>query len=600
LAFWTIEGNIAGQQKRDTVAIGSSTTMTAPAGVRPRATDGRSSLAVICVTRGPGPRVAALLDTLRPAANEIVVALDDRADPDVRADLAAVADRILLYPYLDPVDRPLPWLFEQCRMDWVLSIDDDEIPSLALIEALPTLCAARDVTHYSLPRRWLFPDLGTYLDDAPWRPDYQLRLVRTDARFIRFSDEFHRPIAAAGPGRFLELPLWHVDTIIRSHEQRLEKARRYEQTRPGMRVGARALNFAFYVPEARVDAPLAAVPAGDRALIETVLSGRMPGGSERAEVMRATREEIDAYWPSSAPAAQAGTLELLERPAQLIAGEQRTIDVRVRNSGEAGWPWGWDCTPEVRLGSRWFTDDGVEITATQMRSALAAPLGPGQSDVVPVHVLAPERPGRYRVEIDLIHEHVRWFGVGISYSLLVEPRRRIAVMGGAEAVAEVAKLLEAAPELDPVVVRAFGPSGRDGYAEEWGVREYLLGATPANRGAFILTVAARTLRLAAVVGAMRLGRKPSLPRGGGEFLTALGRSRLLVFADLDSPPWARELWRVAVSVYAARALNVPVAVHTDSLDATGRESRVLTALIMAAAIVTFSDVSELLPLVTRN
>ena len=173
-------------------------------------------------------------------------------------------------------------------------------------------------------------------------------------------------------------------------------------------------------------------------------------------------------------------------------------------------------------------------------------------------------------------------------------------MGGAEAVAEVAKLLEAAPELDPVVVRAFGPSGRDGYAEEWGVREYLLGATPANRGAFILTVAARTLRLAAVVGAMRLGRKPSLPRGGGEFLTALGRSRLLVFADLDSPPWARELWRVAVSVYAARALNVPVAVHTDSLDATGRESRVLTALIMAAAIVTFSDVSELLPLVTRN
>ena len=580
--------------------MGSSTTITAPAGVQPRATDGRSSLAVICVTRGPGPRVAALLDTLRPAASEIVVALDDRADPDVRADLTAVADRIFLYPYLEPVDRPLPWLFEQCRTDWVLSIDDDEIPSVALIEALPTLCAARDVTHYSLPRRWLFPDLGTYLDDAPWRPDYQLRLVRTDARFIRFSDEFHRPIAAAGPGRFLELPLWHVDTIIRSHEQRLEKARRYERTRPGMRVGARALNFAFYVPEARVDAQLASVPAVDRALIEAVLSGRVPGGTERAEVTCVTREEIDAHWPSSEPGDQAGSLELLERPLQLIAGEQRTIDVRVHNTGQAGWPWGWDCAPEIRLGSRWFAGDGLEVGASQMRSALAAPLRPGQSDVVPVHVLAPEQPGRYRVEIDLIHEHVRWFGVGVSCSVLVQPRRQIAVMGGAEAVADVARLLEAVPELEPVVIRPFGPAGPDGYAEEWGIREYLLGDAPTSRGAFILTVLARTLRLAAAVGAMRLGRKPSLPRGGAEFLTAVGRSHLLVFADLDAPPWTRELWRAAVAVHAARALGVPVAVQLGSVGANGKGSRVLTALIVAAAAVTFSDASELLPLVTPS
>src|SRR5438445_108015 len=81
-------------------------------------------------------------------------------------------------------------------------------------------------------RRWLFPDTSTYLDAAPWRPDYQLRLIRTDARLIRFSDEFHRPIAAAGPGRFVQQPIWHVDPLLRTFEQRLEKARRYERTRP--------------------------------------------------------------------------------------------------------------------------------------------------------------------------------------------------------------------------------------------------------------------------------------------------------------------------------------------------------------------------------
>ena len=94
-------------------------------------------------------------DSLRPVADEILVALDERADPEVSNDLATVADRILVYPYAEPVDRPLPWLYEQCRGEWALTIDDDEIPSVALVEALPELCADASVTHYWLPRRWL-------------------------------------------------------------------------------------------------------------------------------------------------------------------------------------------------------------------------------------------------------------------------------------------------------------------------------------------------------------------------------------------------------------------------------------------------------------
>ena len=574
-------------------------TITEPVRARSRPLNARASLSVLCMTAGPGSRVAALLDRLRPVAEEIVVALDSRADPSVQAELAVVADRIVLYPYREPVDRPLPWLFTQCRADWALSIDDDEIPSLALIEALPRLCAADDVTHYSLPRRWLFPDTRAFLDEAPWRPDYQLRLFRTDARVIRFSDEFHRPIVATGPGRFLELPLWHVDTVIRSHAERLEKARRYERTRPGMRVGARALNFAFYLPESRLEPRLAAVPVGDRAMIDAVLAGSMPVGPERAEVTAVTRAEIDAQWPSSEPQAQAGRLELLAHASRLIAGEQRTFDVRVHNTGATGWPWGWDGVPEVRLGSRWFADDGTEVRATQMRSVFSAELGPGESDVVPVHVLAPGKPGRYRVEIDLIHEHVRWFGVGVNRAVLVEPRRRVAVMGGDEAVADVARLLETIPELEPIVLRPFGPTGPKGYAEGWGVRGYLLGDAPQPRGAFIATVVARTLRLCASVAAMRLGRRPSLPRGGGEFLTAVHDCELLVFADLDAPPWSRELWRAVVGVHAARALGVPVAVRRTRDGEQRFVPRVLTALIACGAFATYDDVSELVPFLQR-
>src|SRR5438128_239428 len=100
----------------------------------------RAPLSVALMTAGPGPRVAALLASLRDVAEEILVAVDDRADASVCADLAGVADRLAVYPYAEPVDRPLPWLCSQCRSEWTLVIDDDELPSLALIEALPSLC----------------------------------------------------------------------------------------------------------------------------------------------------------------------------------------------------------------------------------------------------------------------------------------------------------------------------------------------------------------------------------------------------------------------------------------------------------------------------
>ena len=552
---------------------GGSPTATALTSALPRARSARARLSVCCMTRGPGARVAALLDTLRSAADEIVVAVDDRADPSVPRDLGAVADRVILYPYAEPVDRPLPWLFDQCRGDWVLALDDDEIPSLALIEALPGLCAAEDVTHYLLPRRWLFPDSSTYLDEAPWRPDYQLRLVRADRRFLRFSDEFHRPITTAGPGRFLEFPLWHADTILRSFEQRLEKARGYEVTRPGMRVGARALNFAFYLPDARGDRALVPVSPAEQAHIDAVLEAEPPAGPELAEADVVTREQIDARWPATEPDLQSGCLELLERPRVLIAGEQRTLDVRVHNTGEAVWQWGWDCVPEVRLGSRWYDAEGAEVLASQLRSAFPAELAPGRSDLVPVHVLAPGVPGRYRVEIDLIHEHVRWFGVGVSCAVLVRPRRLVAAIGDEAAIRGVARLLETVPELELVALRRSPAEAPAGYAEAVDGRSYLFDAAPRLKPAFSAVLAWRSLRLVLAALAVRRGREPRLPRGGDEFLGVLRACELIVVAGPDAPAYRRERWHVALTVRIAALLGAAVAVGANPSELLPRIAR---------------------------
>jgi len=515
---------------------------------RPRPRRRHARLSVICMTAGPGPRVAALLGLLRAAADEIVVAVDNRADPSVRTHVAAVADRVVLYPYADPVDRPLPWLVEQCRSDWALALDDDEVPGCRLVEALPALVADERVAHYSIPRRWIYPDVSTFLDEAPWTPDYQPRLIRTDGRHVRFSAELHRPIVVTGPGRFVDTPVWHLDPVLHTFEDRRAKARRYEDARPGLRVGARALNFAFYLPETRPAAPLGRVPADDRAAVEAVLAAGPPVGPPRAESASVTREAIDACWPASALEPQAGTLELLEQPRTLRAGEQRTVDVRVRNAGPATWPWGDDCEPRVRVGVRWFDHSGRELHAARLWTTLPAPIEPRESDLVPVHLRAPDAPGRYQARLGLLQEHVGWFGAVAECEITTLPRRRVAVAGTAETVARVSRVLESFPEVELLVLRR---SPRtvvlDGYPEATDCRAYLFDGAPQARGLFAVVFLWRSLRL--LTGS---------PRRARLFVETVRGCELVVAAGHDGPPLRRERAALALAAWKARLLGVRV------------------------------------------
>src|SRR5204863_2641795 len=133
------------------------------------------------------------------------------------------------------------------------------------------------------------------------------------------------------------------------------------------------------------------------------LAGLRPEGEAAAAIERVGREEIDALWPERL-GAQDGTLEIVEEPRTLTAGEQHAVDVLVRNTGSATWQWGRDAEPAVRCASWWDADDRT----TAVWTPLPAPVEPGGSAVVPVHVRAPSDPGTHVLHIDLVHEGVRW------------------------------------------------------------------------------------------------------------------------------------------------------------------------------------------------
>ncbi|MDP9284938.1 MAG: hypothetical protein M3P41_08315, partial [Actinomycetota bacterium] len=420
-----------------------------------------------------------------------------------------------------------------CRGEWIFNIDDDEVPSRALLDELPSLFNRTEVTHCWIARRWLYPDSSSFLDEAPWNLEYQLRLVRSDPRFLQFSDEFHRPVVCDGPMRFVEAPLWHLDTAVNPRERRLAKAVAYEQARPGMRVGPFSHNTGFYVPELRGALRLSPIPAEDVPLIEGVLAARSFAG-DAAQVEHADRGEIDAAWPGEPhpPSLYNARIELISPPSPLVAGVRQTIPARLTNLGDLPWRRGGSIT----VGVRW---DGQ---TEGVRSSLPATVAPGETIAVPVHVDPPAGSRSRLLEIDLVHEHVRWFGMTIGLQVEIVAARRVAVLGAEEQVAELLRALLLIPAVEPVLLDWDRPLPRRyGHQRLRGAGGHLFG--PCG-----------TARAGALVRAARLVLRP------GNHLPLQGFERLLIAGDGRRPgaPPNRERLYVLATAAAARRLGVPV------------------------------------------
>jgi hypothetical protein len=522
------------------------------------------ALSVCCMTGGREPvRTAAVLELLRPVADEVLVAVDDRAE-DALTQLAAVADRLLTYPFAEPGDRPIGWLFRECRGPWILNLDDDEVASPALIAVLPGLLERGGFTHAWIARRWLYPDVDTFLAEPPWGGEYQLRVVRGDSPLIQFSDEFHRPVIAQGPARYVEEPLWHLDTAVNPVERRRAKALEYERARRGMRIASFSHNSGLYVPELRPGVRTAPVPHEDLAVIRGVLAAK-PAGIVNASVERATQTDVDEHWagPPWPETLYRTRLEILERPPFLVAGVPQEIAVRVENRSDRLWLWGPEGHPEIRVSYRWAGDERGSL-----RTPLPSDLHPGESLVVPVDVLPPDEPGRRRLEVDLVHEHVRWFEQPARLDVEVRARRRIAVAGAGEALERVLDKLVESPELEPFVLlpgREPVP-GLGDVPQAAGLRGYIVGSD-------------RPQSLSRAL--VNTGRVLAEPR---RYLPELADAELLIVAGPDWEPGApatRELLRLAATATAARRLGVPVVFAGDPApDADGTADRLLRAAVL--------------------
>lgn len=123
-------------------------------------------------------------------------------------------------------------------------------------------------------------------------------------------------------------------------------------------------------------------------------------------------------------------------PAVVVSGETFAAAVIVRNAGTEVWldprSSGGTGAGAVRLGYRWWRLGDTRRPFqdyADARGELPGPLPPGNTAVLVVQVVAPSKPGKYNLQLDLVQELVSWFeSKGASLLMVpvevVPPRRR--------------------------------------------------------------------------------------------------------------------------------------------------------------------------------
>ena len=402
----------------------------------------RPTLSFCITTRGPADRARALLELVRPRVDEIVLAVDRNGGQETLEACADLADRRLTYELERSPVWLVGWILHQCRGDWILRLDDDEVPSAALLDALPDLIADRYPTVIQLDRKWLYETPDRYITTFPWSLEHQPRLLRNVPSLWRFEGRVHMSGRWLGEVRTSDLGMYHLLLLNSSIEDRRSKREWYESLVPGLAVEEFPIED-MYVPEELEGIETAVVPEVDRPLIDSMLSPRpaTPSGEAGPPVEEATLEQIRLYntdRPVTAGAYSA-RIEFIEPRAELPPGVLRHFEVRVENLGDELWRPADGTPPEIHLAWRWRDLRADRRLREEGRYPFPETLRPGQRSRFPILVRTPSVPGRYALELDVVHEHVRWFECSAETPVTIDPAAATAEAGRPPAGARVSR-----------------------------------------------------------------------------------------------------------------------------------------------------------------
>lgn len=101
-------------------------------------------------------------------------------------------------------------------------------------------------------------------------------------------------------------------------------------------------------------------------------------------------------------------------PATMAPGSKVKITVRVSNQGDQVWrdpktAAATEPDSAIVMSYQWIRENGAEISGYQTRWAFPHPVAPGEVAAIPAELTAPNEPGKYLLQFDLLQEFVAWF-----------------------------------------------------------------------------------------------------------------------------------------------------------------------------------------------
>jgi hypothetical protein len=383
-----------------------------------------STIAVVIRCHQHSAFAARLIRLVTPFVDEVIVAADEQMTEEAIGVLAEAAPTtIVRIPHVYPNERSTMYLHSLCRTGWSLRLAGDEVPSLRLLRNLRRLVADQRLTHYILPIRWLWPDERSALDQLPWSQDLHIRLFRNDDAVKHYSGLTHCGLQIVGNHRYLEAPLYHIVFLVSSEEFRRAKAARYEREQPGLKCLGIPFNEAWYLPEARQPVPqVSPVLPEDVASMSAVLGTSLEGDAPPLQLPVVSLAEVDSHWATRPWPDEAYRVRIEVEPDQKLCFAStgvQTLFVWVENGGTETWPSALATAPIIRLSYHWYRHDGTVAEFDGLRTPLPSPIGPGERILAPARIESPGM-GQWILELDLVHESVRWFGANVRLPITIQ------------------------------------------------------------------------------------------------------------------------------------------------------------------------------------
>ncbi len=265
---------------------------------------------IVIPTRNGGRWLGQLLEAYRKLGVEPLYIVDERTNDNTHALLRKMNARFVDYlPRGDFVESGMIEAASQfATKEWIFRFDDDEFPSSELLRWANEVACQTDADGWSISRLTLlnvdheikYSRIETqYYSPVPDLCGPLVRLFRH--RHVEYSSIIHSPgFASKRPWQFAPATAYflHLDILLRSAGERLEKLRRYEEIEPNS-----SWRFAYhYLPDLfpEIDQKPAPLPTDefDDLLASLPLPAEQPyalNKKERAQMQVSAEEFTTIY-----------------------------------------------------------------------------------------------------------------------------------------------------------------------------------------------------------------------------------------------------------------------------------------------------------------